>query len=362
MIPGILASWPLGDPPNPGPPTPPTPAAPASFTSAITPPGFGSTGSFKFNRIAYDQITGVWYTGGAAATLNGFYVSFDRGVTWKFRAYPYSGVGGSGQTSTHLMSHNGIMITRGATPGFSNTIFRSTDNGKTWAVNNTYGTFRFNVISNDFCGGLVGWGSVDPTIPTFTMTNVVDGNNGSYRYATSLDGGLTWSFQYSTASGTYGRDYSYPGMVTDDGQYIIIPYQSGNSPLVQGISYQTQGLTSQTSRTNLIGRYIAGRSNYLLHMALSSSIPSTYQISLSTDLGVTWSTLTPTGLPSPAGGLIFYGNGYFIIVYTTSVYSSVDGITWSLTATLPFVPSAMKYGGDRWIAIDNNGNITVCAF
>ena len=212
--------------------------------------------------------------------------------------------------------------------------------------------------------------------------------NGSTRAAYSTDG-ITWSLRTVTASSTYTElrfiNDSFWALSNVGGVYV-----STNGTTWTARATTGSGVTSPAYLNYANGRYILGGTGtavgfstngitwttntaniqvlspiYVNKKYYGLTADTTSAFAYSTD-AITWTPVTP-GFSNPlnVNTSVAYGMGRFVVIATTSAWSSTDGITWAST-TLPagLTYTHCAYGNNLFVASPNTsaGALTTCAY
>ena len=169
--------------------------------------------------------------------------------------------------------------------------------------------------------------------------------------------GINWSYINRPAAGTY-IDVCYGG-----GLFMMIPSTMANP--AWNILFSTNGASWAPVGNSPV---IAGSSGALItygngaFVIVYSAAGSILGTLVSTDNGNTW-TNTPAilGAVAKAASAIKYANGRFVMTASTvgEIYTSVDGITWTINAVAGAVGgfTGVDYGSLGFIAAANNGGV-----
>jgi len=170
-------------------------------------------------------------------------------------------------------------------------VFRSTDNGATWAQADPTGPIATRTIRSIVAGA--------PGILYAGADNAVDSTNGVFQ---SINNGATWTPLSPQPANRKVQSLAW------DGTVLYAGTREEGTPLVTGGVYKWDGvawtLVNGTTPTNLPSQ--SSRRVQALTLNLLESIPVVYAgtqgdgVFKSTDRGVTWSRIN--GLPSPNQG------------------------------------------------------------
>lgn len=131
---------------------------------------------------------------------------------------------------------------------------------------------------------------------------------------------------------------------------------------IKDASYNTVNPTNITFATNAINVYQIGSEVYTRRVYSDNSI-----IAKSTDNGVTWTAVTPTGLPSNTTitSSCYFSGKFYVVCGYNSLYSSSDGVIWSAVGGVSFLsPSGQSilcrgliaHGGWMYMFFDASAN------
>ena len=187
-------------------------------------------------------------------------------------------------------------------------------------------------------GGFGGWTArVTPALtypsvawsPTLNLFAAVSDFGGSTTPVATSPTGVTWT---ARSGGTVDHIWTDAIWVPSLALFVAVADTSGTA---QNVMTSPDGLTWSLRTAGDEGwRAVAGTSALLV--AVGQGSLGDGAVMTSTD-AVTWTTQSTTGMP--AGG--FYNIGYsetlaqFLAVRSPSVYSSVDGVAWTLRYTNP---------------------------
>ena len=193
--------------------------------------------------------------------------------------------------------------------------------------------------------GTAAWTSPDGTTWT-ARTFPASGNYSRYAYgatlhlcsisgsttAASSPDGVTWTAR--TLGAAY-NDIAFGGSVFVGVAGTTV---AGSSP--DGITWTARTLpTSQT--------WLQVRHNGSVFLAIGGS---SNNFATSAD-GLTWTARTgPAGVVGTSCSL-FVAGSTFVLAFGGALYSSTDGITWTLAGSLPAIPSSLGRINSVWIAV-----------
>lgn len=332
---------------------------PSGFIMQSTDGGTNWTSSGGFattNRVTSVAVTatGVILAGSVS---NGVYRSTDNGQTWAAANTGLTGLEGVPGRSMSVIDGNVFMIS-------DNKLFRSTNNGSDWnLVDNNWTSSA--IVKNPWNGHLFGaggnsvrkstnggstWADVGTTVDWIrSLVMMTSGRMLAVTFASlevSTNGGVTWAASNGNLDAS-----TIEGLVATSSGYIVAG--SANNGIYRSTN---AGLTWQNVRKT---------GNDLIPMALinpaNGDIYVPYnKINRSTDQGTTW-TQYENGLD----GLFCWSiaidpsNGNLLTSGTTGVFRSTDqGVNWTSTGTFPSpVVNQLQVKGDGTIFALSDGVI-----
>lgn len=301
-------------------------------------------------RFGNGVFLGLYTVGGSM--IDGRVLRSADGITWT--SVDITGPLSSGGPLNDLAYGAGVWIAVGGGVTVPSTVYRSTDNGLTWA----------KVTGLPPLGGGIPRNAFPDSVAFQSGTWVITGGQNSgvltSQYMVSTDGGLTW-----TLPGTFACGFFYTTSMVVDGTNFINPCLISSFPAKIAFSPDGSTWTAISAPPDFQFGPTAIAFGSGVYVSLNGSA-ETVRVA-STLAGLASAADTALGIVGNPPQWIGFGGGSFVVVDGSGnvARSSNAGATWTpgvLNYPAGHQAVSVAFGNGIWVATGLNGDIATLSF